>query len=220
MPVYAWGPNAEMVAGVIDNTYIHEVSTANAGSPACAPPTCLVLQPGSTGLDAYLKQDKPSERRGSDKELKILTETGKLQRSLLQYDLSAVPAGVTVDRITLSLWVKDLRTGPVAVRAHGVLEPWNEAQVTWRHRDQAAGVLWSSAGGTYDPAVVATATISQKNAWASWDLTALSASWLGGDNLGVILEAPATSPKSEIKFRSSDDTDTVHRPKLEVCYQP
>jgi hypothetical protein len=36
----------------------------------------------------------------------------------------------------------------------------------------------------------------------------------------VILEAPASVPKSEVKFKSSNDTDTFHRPKLEVCYGP
>ena len=56
--------------------------------------------------------------------------------------------------------------------------------------------------------------------WAAWDLTALGASWLAGDTLGVILEAPASVPKSEVKFKSSNDTDTFHRPKLEVCYGP
>jgi alkaline phosphatase len=221
VPIYAWGPNAEMVGGVMDNTHVHAVSTANAGAPACVPPTCLVLQPGPTGLDAYLKQDKPVERRGSDKELKILTETGKLQRSLLRFNLSAVPPGAALERATLSVWVKDLRTSaPVAVRAHDVLETWTEAQVTWGYRDLAAKLLWSTAGGAYDPAVVATATVAQKNAWVAWDLTALASSWLAGDNLGVILEAPSSSPKSEVKFKSGDDTDALHRPKLEMCYRP
>jgi hypothetical protein len=92
--------------------------------------------------------------------------------------------------------------------------------VTWSDRDRAAALSWTLAGGTYDPTAVDVTTISQENVWANWDLTALGVHWLTVDNYGLILEAPATIPKSEVKFRSSDDGSSEQRPRLQVCYWP
>ncbi len=59
-----------------------------------------------------------------------------------------------------------------------------------------------------------------KNVWRSWDVTSLASGWVSSPagNLGVILESPVTNPKTEKKFKSSDDGTATQRPKLEVCY--
>jgi hypothetical protein len=170
-------------------------------------------------LDAYLKQDKPDDRKGTDSELRVKTETGKLNRALLRFDLAGVPGTATVASLRLWLWVKDLNGPALAVSAHGVEEGWNEAEVTWSDRDRAQGLAWSEAGGRYG-ATVSSAVVSGKDVWVSWDLAALGAGWLAGANEGVLLEAPAAEPKTEVKFLSSDDSDAQHRPLLELCYWP
>ncbi len=97
-----------------------------------------MLQPGPTlALDAYIKQEKVDERRGTDPELRIKTETGKLQRALLQFDLTSIPANSVVTSATMSLWVKDANGGAVTISAHAVTNAWNEAQVTWKSRDHS-----------------------------------------------------------------------------------
>jgi hypothetical protein len=180
-----------------------------------------VLEPGKNlGFDAYLKQDKPDDRKGGDSEMRVKTEAGKLQRALMRFDLSAVPGDATVASVILSLWVKDLN-GPAAdVHAHQVLESWHEPEVTWADRDRDAEVPWAVPGGTYDPPVVDTETVNAEKVWATWDLTALGAGWLAGANYGLILEAPVSDPKTEVKFVSNDDGDADERPRLEVCYWP
>jgi hypothetical protein len=190
-------------------------------TPTATPsvPTCVLLQPGKNdGWDAYLKQDKPDDRKGGDSEMRVKTEAGKLQRALTDFDLSAVPPGASIQSMTLWLWVKDLNGVPVDVHGHGVLESWNEPQVSWRYRDKDAEVEWYEAGGTYDPEIVATTRIDAERVWASWDLTPLGPDWLAGEIYGVILEAPVSNPKSEVKFVSNDDGDEHERPRLEVCY--
>jgi hypothetical protein len=67
---------------------------------------------------------------------------------------------------------------------------------------------------------VATEFIAAEKVWATWDLTALGAGWLAGENQGLILEAPVSDPKTEVKFVSNDDGDADERPRLEVCYWP
>jgi hypothetical protein len=99
-----------------------------------------------------------------------------------------------------------------------VLEAWHEPEVTWADRNRELNLPWATPGGTYDPAVADASTIAAKDVWASWDLTSMGAGWLAGSNYGVILEAPVSDPKSEVKFKSNNDGDDEHRPWMEVCY--
>jgi hypothetical protein len=183
---------------------------------------CLLLQPAATiGKDAYIKQERPDETKGGDPELRVKNESGKLMRSLLQFDLSGLPSGVVVTSATLSLFVKDASGGAYTINTHQVTNSWNEPQVTWKARDKAAKVLWTNLGSDYNSAVVSSAVVDDtKNIWRTWDLTSLATTWLSNpaSNLGVILEAPAGSPHGEKKFKSSDDGTAAQRPKLEICY--
>jgi hypothetical protein len=192
-------------------------------SPAAAGDTCVVLQPGpATMNDSYLKQDRPDERRGTDTELRVKTENNKLNRTLLQFDLSSIPSDALVSSATLSLWVKEVKDGNVSINARALTNSWNEAQVTWKARDKAANLLWTTQGGDYDAGVLDTEalTVGAKNVWAAWNVTSAAAGWVANPsgNLGVILESPVTTPKNETKFKGSDDGTASQRPKLEVCY--
>ncbi|PKO23941.1 MAG: hypothetical protein CVU38_01610, partial [Chloroflexi bacterium HGW-Chloroflexi-1] len=184
--------------------------------------TCQVVQPGPTpGKDAYIKQDKVDKRHGGDSELRVKTENGMLNRSLLQFALPSLPAGTVIDSATLSLYVKDASGGSVNINAHRVTASWNEDQVTWKARDKAASLLWTNQGGDYDSAVAGSTTVDDtKNVWRSWSVTGLVSGWYSNpsSNYGLILEAPVTNPKTEKKFKSSDDGTANQRPKLEICY--
>ncbi len=185
--------------------------------------TCTTLQPGpSAGKDAYIKQDKQDERRGGDGELRVKTENGKLNRALLQFDVaSAVPAGSALSSATLSLYVKGANGGSTSIKAHGLTATWTEGEVTWKARDKAANLLWTTLGADYNPVAVATTAVDNtSNVWRSWDITNLVSGWISNpaDNKGVILEAAVTSPAAEKKFKSSDDGTASQRPKLEICF--
>ena len=56
--------------------------------------------------------------------------------------------------------------------------------------------------------------------WMEFDITALAQRWVNApaENYGLILESPVTSPKSEAKFKSSDDGTASQRPTLVVTY--
>ena len=193
-----------------------------AASPAAAGETCVVLQPGPSAMkDSYINQDKQDERRGTDSELRVKTESGKLNRALLQFDLSSIPTDAVVNSATLSLWVKEVKDGNVSINAHTLTNSWNEAQVTWKARDNAAKLYWTTLGGDYSAVLDSEAfTKDVKNYWATWNVTSAAASWVAAPsgNNGLILESPVTTPKNETKFKSSDDGTATQRPKLEVCY--
>ncbi|MDQ1301130.1 MAG: hypothetical protein QG637_1051, partial [Chloroflexota bacterium] len=182
--------------------------------------TCTVLQPAPTvGVDAYIKKEKPDERRGTDTELRVKGEANKLKRALLKFDLSSLPTDAIVSSATLSLYVKGASGGALTINAHRVTPSWNEAQVTWKARDKAASQLWATQGGDYDAAVAASTVVDDtKNVWRSWSIGSLVSGWLSAPatNYGVILEA--SSSNAEKIFKSSDDGTTSQRPKLEVCF--
>ena len=142
--------------------------------------TCQVVQPGpATAFDSYIKQERQDERQGTSIELKVKTETGKLMRSLLRFDLAFLPAGASVSSATLSLWVKEVRDGGATISAHRVASSWKETEVTWKARDKAAALLWSALGGDYDAATLDSETFVKdvKNYWATWNVTAAAAVW-------------------------------------------
>ncbi len=184
------------------------------------PPVCYELQPGQEGMDGYVKEDQPDERKGGDDELRVKTEQGKRNHSLIQFDLSSLPSGAAPASAALSLWVKDSTGAPVEVAAHVVESSWNEAQATWANRNREAHLPWTVPGGDYSPAVADSVLVVQKNVWATWDLGAEVVSWLTspGDNFGVLLEGGVTQPKGEKKFVSSDAGAAERRPTLVVCY--
>jgi hypothetical protein len=205
-------------------------ASSNAGSallspasPSAAGETCVVLQPGpAAAKDAYIKQERPDDRMGTNNELRVKTENKKLLRSLLQFDLSSIPSTALVNSATLSLWVKSVSGANTTINAHEVTNTWNETQVTWKARDKAAKQNWTTQGGDYNAAVLGTAalTAGAKNVWATWSVKDAAQNWVTtpANNRGVIIEAPVADPKSEAVFKSSDDGTANQRPKLEVCY--
>ncbi|MCL4835099.1 MAG: MSCRAMM family adhesin SdrC [Caldilineaceae bacterium] len=184
--------------------------------------TCITLQPAaSVGKDAYIKEDKQDERRGGDSDLRVKTESGKLNRALLQFDLSGIPSTALITSATLSLYVTDVKDGNVTIHAHGITNSWTESEVTWKARNKATSTLWTALGGDYGSSVASTAFVKDvKNYWATWNLTSLASAWktTPATNYGVLLQSPVTNPKNETKFKSSDDGASSLRPKLQVCY--
>ncbi len=214
------------IVAMVTLLLVMSVSPVSADSPLSSE-TCEVIQPDPTaGKDAYIKEDKPNENKGDGNDLKVKTENGKLNRALLQFDLSSLPAGATINSATLSLYVKDVKDGDVTINAHRVTQAWVEGSgadpadgVTWDTYDGTN--TWATAGGDYDASSLDSTFLAKdtKNVWASWDVTGAADDWLNpATNFGVILESPVTTPKSEAKFKSSDDGTASERPKLEVCY--
>ncbi len=193
-------------------------------STAFAAPTaaCTTLQPNEAAAkDAWINQEKTTENK-NDSTLLVKTESGKLNRSLVQFNLASLPSNAKITSAVLSLYVDDVRDGNSTVQAHRVTNAWSETGVTWNSRDKSASLSWTTTGGDYDSAVLdSEAFVSGvKDYWATFNVTNAAQVWVAdpANNHGVILEAAVTSPKSEIKFLSSNDGTASERPKLDVCY--
>jgi hypothetical protein len=174
------------------------------GEAEQAATVCVTIQRGvgtSVVKDTYLYQTAPTNRPGTDPDFYAGVYSGSLQYGLLQFDLSAVPAGATITSadITLSLGSSTSDT----VRFHKVTSPWTEATASW----STHGTAWNSTvEGSFTAGIYGSRTFSA---------TALVQSWVSNPstNNGMLFEQTANRTQMKTSEASAD-----RRPKLVVCY--
>ena len=201
----------------------------------------LQLGPESNGTYvASMTGDPNCDNHGSDDDLMIGDDTDGLTpatnwvyRPLLQFDLRDVPANATISNATLSLHTDLMPPAQtVTVNVHRVTSAWKEGTglgecgidgASWN--ETQSGVKWTSAGGDYDPTVVAskTHTANDVEGWDDFNVASAAQKWVNADapNLGLLLKFASETPVSANWFAyASDDYsyDPTWRPKLTLTY--
>jgi hypothetical protein len=112
-----------------------------------------------------------------------------------------------------------------AVSVHRVQRDWIEGTgsgggtadgATWNTFDSSTP--WTTQGGDYDPAVVASSPITAATGdWESWDISTLVRDWVDGSaaNHGLLLKGSGTIA---VSFASKEDADAALHPKLSITY--
>ncbi|HEY5291522.1 MAG TPA: DNRLRE domain-containing protein [Burkholderiales bacterium] len=178
------------------------------------------LMPDAAGLDTYIRSANSDTNYGADNVLKVTTGNSV---ALVQFDLSSIPAGSII--VSASLWLSHSTGGANTMSAFRVTKAWTEGTgaagsgATWNTYNGYRS--WATAGGDYDPAVLATITLPGNGQWATWDLTAQMAAWSAGTQPNYGIALMGTSAGSNDAFVSSDDAanPTLH-PTLKVTFQP
>ena len=160
------------------------------------------------------------------------------RRALLQFDLDGViPAGATIDSVSLELTMNKTITGSQNMNLHKLTKDWGEGasnafgqegrgtaaqvgDVTWQHTFYSTQ-FWTSQGGDY----ISTASGSQAvgssgvYAWSGSGMVADVQNWLDNpsSNFGWILIGleGVTSAK---RFWSREATTVSNRPQLTITY--
>ena len=189
------------------------------GVPMYEPAQSVSIQPdAAAGNDTFLDQWFADTPKGNALRLESRDVSGaNALRPLLRFDLSSIPAQATITSATLELWLEQNSFDPVAISAHRVTAAWNEATATWNERD--AGVPWTTPGGDFDPAPLATTTVAPTtDVFYGWPITDLARAWHAGTqpNHGVILVAPTGSNPNS--FSASDGSTPAQWPRLTVTY--
>jgi len=128
--------------------------------------TTTTLQPGSTGKDTWIWNQEDFSH-GDWGELRANQTAAFDQRILIEFDLSSIPGGVTINSATLGLYRYDGYTSlPLILDAHRITTPWTEA------------VTYSTAP-VFDASIQSSATVTV-NGWYTWDLTAAVSAWTSG----------------------------------------
>jgi Tfp pilus assembly protein PilX len=165
---------------------------------------------GTNGQDSYIRAGM-NDNNWSDNKLKVKSAEFD---SLLQFSLSAFPAGSLPLGATLSLYVDGAIGGGVAL--YRLSSSWVSTLVTWFFSQFL--MSWSTPGGDYHPVSVASVSTVTTNTWSDFDVTDLAAAWLLGryPNYGVIARSNAGG--TDVVYRSGNHSTVSTRPKLAINY--
>jgi len=180
----------------------------------------LTLQPGpEAGKDAILISNQASTNFGSSESAHIQawTMSGNevYTRSIMQFDLSSIPAGAIITEARLSLYYNP--TTPYAATTS--LDPfiikridtdWNEITVSWNNQPTCNG----------SNMVTVPAGSSTTQDFADINVTALVQDMIDNPSAGYgfMIMLQNETPYRGIIFASSDNPDSTVRPKLVITY--
>jgi hypothetical protein len=140
--------------------------------------------------------------------------SGAISRSLVQFDLSGIPATATVIEAKLQL-TKDAEFGsePKEISVMPVRSAWND-DADWD--DNGVSGTWESSGGDFDSAEDVVLTESDETA-TEWEVTALVTDWLNGarDNhgVGLLVEGAQYNSNQQVTYGASS-------PRLKIAWTP
>jgi len=160
-----------------------------------------------------------------------------IRRGVIAFDVSSIPAGVTIQSASLSLNLLHSVSGDATISMHRLLASWGEGvsssdggqgapsetdDATWIHRFYPE-ILWTNPGGDY----AATATASQivgsaqgAYVWSSPGMIADVSAWVNdsASNFGWIIIGNEAAPQTAKQFASRNNKTEAIRPTLTITY--
>ncbi len=154
--------------------------------------------------DTYAASAQPGTNFGHGTSMALANQSN----AYLRFNLSNVPAGATVTKATLRLYVD----GYLSSGSFDVFEldqPWNEFLLTWNN----APPLGISATGNHPTAI----GLPNNTTFVLVDITSLVQNWVNGTvvNNGVALAL--TTSHGSFSFESKENTGTSHEPELDIA---
>lgn len=142
---------------------------------------------------------------------------------LIKFDVSSIPAGSTINSVTLYLY-RTLSTNPsLNFDLHKALLAWTEGGATWNLYDGTNA--WNTAGalgdGT-DRSATVSGTITIGNGFSYYSVSSAGmaadvTAWLSGGNNGWVIVPPTTTASDYRVCSTSEDVDG-QRPALVIDY--
>lgn len=207
------------------------VTAAPSGTPTTGPtPTPITIQGASQ--DTYLNSAAPTtnyENTG----LRIQGQGFK--RTLMNFDVSVIPAGAEVVSATLRLTASEYDDGKtnlsLDVGAYLLNRSWVANQATWQLA--STGVSWGVAGGDNVPAdraasPASTTTVQRISGTRpselvtyDWDVTSIVQAWVSNPagQAGLMLLAQTVNYRDVGFYDSAYGADANRRPKLIVQWR-
>lgn len=155
--------------------------------------------------DTYVSSSSAASNYGTAASITVSAP----KTAYLKFDLSGVPAGTTVNKATLRLYVNAVTAGGQFDIYNLLPTPtWSESTVTYNNRP-ALGA--SATGG--NPVTLSTASV---RTFVLVDITSTVQGWLSApsNNNGIALAAVGQS--ANFSFDTKESTTTSHQPELEI----
>jgi RHS repeat-associated protein/CSLREA domain-containing protein len=190
----------------------------------------LILQPdGNTGIDTYIYGGSKNSNYGTGTEMGVGEDNNaanRTARSLLKFDLSAIPPNATITSATLSLWTStDLSSNNRTIRVFRLKSAFSETGATWS--SSASGTSWQTAGASgandRESTDIGSTTILDNEALNLEKQIVLSPArileMVNGTftNNGFIVVAD-TELNDRFNYKTSESTGATQRPKLVIQY--
>ena len=190
------------------------------------PGTERVFQTGHLGYsgveDTYISAWDATTNYGGN--ATMLARQGNVRSALARFDLTALPTNATIHDAKLGLYpVSRSNAGGINMAAFAVLRPWAEGQATWQVATVGNpwGVLGCNLPGTdLSAGPEDTIFVNVLGAWNTWNLTALTQSWVSSpaSNYGVIVKAEGLTSVEYSYAASEYWWATELSPRLVVRY--
>jgi hypothetical protein len=214
------------------------VTTAHSSTPTQTATRTATLVPTSTATplpvaqfaaaqDAWIDQSNTTQNHGRDNTLRVQGTTRRIRRSLVLFDLTALPPGSCVSSALLRLTLTNTQSKPRTYAVHRLTQGWTEGTgkarsgVTWNNR--SATQSWTQPGGDFVPAPTATtATGTLSGVAIQWNVTADVAAFRAGTatNYGWLVKDANEGSGGEFRFASRENATAAARPRLEIAYSP
>lgn len=160
--------------------------------------------------DAMLRETRPTLNYGTTTTISVgyqLSEDGRY-RGLFQFDLSSIPADVTIEKAYLRLRTPGSHDVAQDIAVYGVKNSWVETGVTWKSHPEI------------DSSPLDTQTAEPGKAYVELDVTSIVAEWYRGtrENHGLLVKASPETRDQLIQFYAREYGDPAHSPTLVVTY--
>jgi len=192
--------------------------------PITIDPTITIQPDADEGKDTMIAQEHPSYSYGSFKAMQVKNDSEKMQRALVQFNLSGIPAGANIISATFILYGYPAGSGSGNHELYRLTHSWVEGifthdppvGATWNCYDYPNS--WETAGGDYSDLLDTVWVGTHKD--AIFDAKVAVQNWVNGTwaNYGFIVLKSEIYP-SYNAFYSSDHSDTSKHPKLVVEYE-
>ena len=173
-----------------------------------------------TGWDTFINEDRETEYYGTDDDIRLDSEIGKVLRILIRFDTDSIPSTAVVNSAVLRLYeLSGGKGGDVVFSIHALDVPFVEDEATWA--EPSIADFWANPGGDYGSDIYYNGTFDNTVGWRSLDITTLVECWVRGSvpNSGMIF-VPEEADGDAVKlFTSADESgNSEYRPKLVVDY--
>ena len=158
--------------------------------------------------DVLTYSPTPNQNYGSYTSLFVQKGGGVISVSYINFNTATLPAGSTVSKATLRLFVNQV-TSPGSFDVYQLNTSWTESGVTYNN----APALGTSATGNHPVSF----SIASVNQFVVIDVTSLVQAWANGSvpNNGLALAMTTTS--GAVAFDSKEGIYTSHQPELEIA---
>ena len=162
--------------------------------------------------DTWADEQKPTLNKGT---LTTMTtrswQSAKDGRSFVEFDVSSIPAGSTVNTATLTLCAVAVPTSTRTIDLHRITASWVETTLTWNNQPAVAASVTDSTTTPGSPACM------------TWDVAADVQLWIDGTaNEGWRAKdsVEGQGTKDITEFATRENGTPADRPILDVNYTP